>query len=67
MKWIAGIGIMLYGVWLFSFLPPSREIPEWGKEERTWVKERMKYHGISGCITEGKESYFYRDGKKCKL
>ena len=35
--------------------------------EKRWLNERFKIHGISACIEENGERYFYRDGKKCKL
>ena len=35
--------------------------------EKEYVIQRMKYHGISGCIQDEKGYYFIRDGKRCRL
>jgi len=48
--------------------PTSPIMRGWLAGERVWVIERMKYHGIDGCIQgEDGQYYFYRNGKKCKL
>jgi hypothetical protein len=32
-----------------------------------YIKQRMKYHGISGCECDGNQCWFYREGVKCRL
>ena len=48
--------------------PTSSIMRGWLIGEKVWVTERMKYHGIDGCIQgEDGQYYFYRTGKRCKL
>jgi hypothetical protein len=45
--------------------PPHYDPVSW--PEKKWVVERMKHHGIEGCIWDGERYYFYRDGRKVRL
>jgi len=53
--------------WRFAPDPPRREPRQFTAEEKRWVTERLKYHGISGAVIEDGQHYFYRDGKRCRL
>lgn len=56
--------------WWISPPPERRDIHAFAQipeAEKRWLNERFKIHGISACIEERGERYFYRDGKKCKL
>jgi hypothetical protein len=67
---IAGIIVILvvWGLlyWLICTPPPARAYDyDWpGKKQ---VMERMRYHGLWGCIQDETGYYFMRDGKRCKL
>lgn len=48
--------------------PPQVQRKEWTVEEKTWVKSRMKYHGIERCVKDEKGYYFIdKKNKRCKL
>lgn len=48
-------------------LPPRRIVAQPSEAEKRWLNARFSYHGITSCIHESGEYYFYRDGKKCRL
>lgn len=64
---ITALAVLLYGGWLWTFIPPKVNLPEWSKEEKVRVVTQMKFHGVESSFCEGKECYFVRKGKKCKL
>ena len=46
---------------------PTIQRPEWLPGEKEYITQRLKHHGINGCICEGNRCYFYREGRKCWL
>jgi hypothetical protein len=67
---VAGLLLTAYllaiGWWLEP--PPERiKIREFSLEEKRWIEKRQRIHGISASIFDGREHYFYRDGKRCRL
>lgn len=65
------LGLILAAVILAidCWLEPAALAPRlvFTEAQREWVAERMRYHGITTSIFDGREYYFYRDGKKCRL
>jgi hypothetical protein len=72
--WFSVVVLVVSGT-IFLATPLSRHAPRepspvmrgWTIAEKSWVIQRMKYHGIQGCIRDGKGYYFIRDGNRCRL
>ena len=45
----------------------ERVVVQFTEEEKCWLNQRFRYHGISSCVCENGEFYFYRNGQRCKL
>lgn len=58
-----------YMICLWLLFPPTipRRLPAMTAQEKAWIEERFRYHGIDSAVCEGEVCYFYRDGRKCRL
>jgi hypothetical protein len=69
--YLIGAIVLLVFLWAFTlwviYDPPCIQRTEWSEQEKQYVINRMKYHGISGCIKDETGYHFYRKGKKVKL
>jgi hypothetical protein len=61
--------LLVLAWWISSPMPESerRVITQPTEVEARWLRERYDHHGIWISITEHGETYFWRDGQKCKL
>jgi hypothetical protein len=60
--------IYLFVAWLLWTPVPARRLPvQPTAEEKRWIEQRHKYHGIWASIEENGQQYFIRNGRKCKL
>ncbi len=55
--------------YLLSPPPAAYHAPPLTSEERQYINERYKYHGITSSVYDGVtgQRYFLRDGEHCKL
>lgn len=53
--------------WVWYPEPRAARLQDWSPEEKRYVVQRMKYHGITSCIQDEKGYYFIRAGKRCRL
>jgi hypothetical protein len=63
------IAVLYFGTIWWMNQPPIPSAIKLTEAEKAWIEARHKYHGIWASIydPETGESYFYRDGKKCRL
>ena len=50
-------------LWWLMQEPSKTWRVEWSPQEKQWVIERMRVHGIWGCESDGKGWYFFYNSK----